>query len=215
MYKLVTVVMLPTNQKAQIGDMILFTTNTSQKLLCGKKRSNRGNTTYQHLYILSNDKIEEGDLVMYTGDCITKSRGYLIANSIYYADSQSVTGGWYFRNGKTKDESNTFIDHYNGTKEVKKIIASTDPTLNLPSPSPEFIQVYCEKQPKEIMVKYKLTSLGFEDVLVVNNNQISIRKVKQSYTREEVVEMMTQIMSDLNNYISIPGNKAPKIEDYL
>lgn len=74
----------------------------------------------------------------------------------------------------------------------KKIIASTNPSLNLPSPSKEFLKIYCEKQPEEVLVRYHDENEEFvEGWLKVNaNNEISIKKVKQTYTRDEIIRLI-------------------------
>lgn len=86
------------------------------------------NHTYQHLYFLSDDKIEEGDWVL---------NSYGGINSIYQ-----------FR--KCDFDSIHFKGGY-----CQKIIASTNKSLRLPRPSNEFLNKYCEAGDiDEVMVEY-------------------------------------------------------------
>jgi len=145
------------------------------------------------LYILSDDEIQEEDYVV-LGDGKTLKRMY------------------------TKD----VLDWANSySSATKKIIASTDTSLGLPSPSEDFILKYVEMYNKntpitEVMVEYEEeyfytvgdaywqkcdvitysakstevnTFVKSELNLKVKNNTITIKKVKDSWSREEVKEI--------------------------
>ena len=136
-----------------------------------------------HLYILSDDKIEEGD------SYFTILDGLSIGYNLYGV----------FRGYDTYNKTDTL------PKNVKKIISSTDPSLNLPQPSPQFIQKYCDEYNKdnqivEIMVEYikkynqpvtknyeKTGDLFItEEPKVDKNNYITITKLKEHYTLKEI-----------------------------
>lgn len=144
MYKRCQVVCLPTNQKATNGLQPLskvkgglFVPYTGA---WARRLQEHGAQAF-HLYILSDDKIEVGDWV--TAKFIFETKVLQCSNEIF--------------KGNCKESPKVF----------KKIIASTDPNLNLPQPSLEFLKVYCEKQPEEVMVKYDL--IGFFNSLGIEN----------------------------------------------
>ena len=140
----------------------------------------------QHLYITSDEPIVEGE---YAYDIC------------------------YNRIVKVKEIKNSFVslDVINGLthsniSNLRKIIATTDTSLRLPSPSPEFISVYITaynkgEQIKDIMVEYEdylnedlALSGSFTNyrLKIDNSNCITIRKVKDSWTREEVIWFIRQ-----------------------
>lgn len=186
------VVMLPTNEKATIigkykdVDKLVF--NTPKDIPRGEQK---------HLYIISDEEIKEGDWG------IGHAKGI---NGI-------GTGYYVFKH----DNSN--IAKVNALAEgSKKIIATTDKSLGLASPSTSFIEKFVEEYNKDnvitdVMVEYeelaravgkpleKLDS-GVDDFdkkiighkLKINpkDNTITIKKVKDSWSREEVIDLLTR-----------------------
>lgn len=187
--------MLPTNEKAsfKIGDIGL---HPVQGLVINKNPNldniikaipKSANYTKQHLYILSDEKIEEGDK-------------YLLPNGLI---TEAVT-------------------NYQRPIEYRKVIASTDESLNLSKPSPTFINKYVSEYNKgniisDIMVEYEnrdvnpLSETWREDYIrfglkhkeniqtllrVSDDNTITIRKVKDSWDREEVERLCRKAYSD-------------------
>jgi hypothetical protein len=130
-----------------------------------------------HLHILSEDEIGDQDF-------------FMKINKNHVPTIHAVT-------------KNAFLNkEYLNSKETNdcfKIIASTDSSLNLPSPSPEFLQIYCQDQPTEVLVDYKLGSYkrGLIWLPQINkDNQISIKKAKQNYTEEEVETLLIKAFRD-------------------
>lgn len=183
-FKRTKVVMLPTNEKASL----LLGTSIEGKLV----KSNRGvsNSTHlknQHLYFLSDDEIKEGD--------------------------------WFLEKGL---RISIFPNYLTDTNECKKIIATTDKTLifmrtelipdvfwhkdgNIfPQPSEGFIQKFIDAYNSgdpitEVMVEYNhiqsTTDLNEEWLKVNSNYTITIRKMKDSWSREEVVSLCREAVS--------------------
>lgn len=137
----------------------------------------------QHIYITSDEKIEEGDWMFHKLD----------KHPIKFDG----------------DNSGRFPYGY------KKIISSTDKSLNLPQPSQEFIEVFIREWNKDnkiedVLVEYELNipenankfphfkvevvrCVWEEDYrLKINpkDNTITIRKVKDSWSREEVISLI-------------------------
>lgn len=195
-FKRTRVVMLSTNEKASL----LLGTSKGGLLI----KSNRGvsNSTHlknQHLYLLSDDEIKEGD--------------------------------WFLEKGL---RISVFPNYLTDTNECKKIIATTDKSLvvskdtgivgieyNLPQPSESFIQkfiyAYNNDDPiTEVMVEYNhlqsTTDLN-EEWLKVNSsdNTITIRKMKDSWTREEVINLCREAINYGKDY---NGNLSEKWIEY-
>ena len=114
---------------------------------------------------------------------------------------------------------NQIINHKNKyylkTKNgYKEILSSTNASLELPQPSQQFIQKYIEEYNRgniitDVLVEYELISNEeyflntinpdenvpyFDEDLKINPkyNTISIKKVKDSYTKEEVDRMLDE-----------------------
>jgi hypothetical protein len=201
------VAMLATNQKANVGDYIIIRYNNVIHLVSYSKGLATNNQ--QHLYILSDDPIQDGDWFV-------KMRSFNNKPSLYKEDKKAFMNSEWLNSGDVND--------------CFKVIASTDTQLGLPQPSKAFIQKYVElynkgQQITEIDVEYEYVeqecnsstnwidcdsngtdfykctvcgNVGASDICIEtvregylpkvdNNNTITIRKVKDSYSREEVV----------------------------
>ena len=157
------VVMLPTNEKAPIAKYNRTLYDTSK----GKDYSD---FVYQHLYITSNEELKECDWVTgATGSIIQCMHPEMVVH-----------------------------------RDIKKIIATTDKSLGLSSPSPEFVQAYIKaynagESITDVMVEYEeyaVGNYGMSDgepdidirLKVDKNNCITITKVKNDFTRKDMVE---------------------------
>jgi hypothetical protein len=185
MFKKCKVVMLPTNRKAVNGQLCLnnsYLPNLTQPLVIGYDSPH---LTPQHLYILSDDEINDGD--------------WIFVDYYHRTESYKDKGIWRFKKPSCP------MPYWGNTRFAKKIIATTDPFLNLPSPSQSFIDKYVEEYNKGnkieyVMVEYDLirhtTPIGTcyeeQDFLKVNSkdNTITIRKIKDSWNRDEVITLL-------------------------
>lgn len=209
MFKKCKVVMLPTNEKVGIiwkTDQKLIYTNNNIRVA-------KEEFSAQHLYILSDDEIEEGDWYENNG-------------VIFIADARF-------------DEGN----NPNQIKYNKKIIATTDDSLyrvewdlasprpaikrvRLPQLSKSFIENYATaynagKAITDVMVEYGYIinkSMGHfhqtrEYFLKVNrNNTITIRSAKDSWSRKEVLDIIDKCWGYKNESIQ---TKEEWIEENL
>lgn len=179
-----TVVMLPTKDKSNI-----VKANTSTLLWYDERPIVSKHHTHQHLYILSSDKIKEGD--------------WMVTNA-----------GHVF-----KCTDNSMRDRQD---LAKKIIATTDKSIAyeeslydprsktgggmiplLPEPSQSFIKKYCEKGGiDKVMVEYdwewaegSTLKHGVKDYKpkVSADNTITISRVKDSWSRDEVEELLNKL----------------------
>lgn len=141
----------------------------------------------QHLYIISDDKIKEGDW------CLSKLNEIVVFK------------------GK----------NFN----YKKIIATTDASLDLPQPSQQFIEKYIKSYNKGVILSDVFVesneshdSLDFRDIYIpqslkVNpkDNIITIKTVEDSYSREELETELRKAFRAGEDFGSSPFNQNKKL----
>lgn len=217
-FKRTQVVMLPTETESKIH---LFTANKPGLYLYPQNKSvipENPNCKNQHLYIISDDDIKEGD---YTYHPI------LGLGKIKLIDNVEC-----FVTIKKHDKDGSVITPWkNNLKDkLKKIIATTDNSLiikvespkgiwwdtSLSQPSQQFITKYIEEYNKgnvitDVLVEYDVITLN-EDwsqrpVIVTNeyklkinpkDNTITIKKLKDSWNREEVKQLLIDCCSEVS-----------------
>ena len=183
-YQECNVVMLATNY----AKLTLFDYK-DLKTLSYALGNHKGSTNLipQHLYITSNEEIKEGDW-------------YIWLNKLYQTTNTTIEKG-LAKNPiiATTDES-LVINQGVYNDQNGKILE------RLPKPSDSFISKYIEEYNKgniisDVLVEYKLNQYKFMSTLcttkekeyelkVDSNNTITIKKVKDSYSREEVIEIL-------------------------
>lgn len=197
------VVMLPTEKAPKnwkIGELLLDGTS----LFLNKTiRSNKTNNVAipQHLYILSNEEIKEGDWVI-----MQTVWGKLLDNSkkkpLKVLNQDKTDYLIAEQESPTKWKGNVSKD------DCLKIIASTDESLGLPIPPDDFIKKYCELGGiEEVFVEFKNVtetySVGHGEAIdfvnkikVSSDNTITIKPVKNSWNREEVEAILRNFNED-------------------
>ena len=173
-FKEVKVIMLPTENINKNGIQpfkskdSLFVPNTGAE---ASKLSNKAH----HLYFFTNEKIGEKDYLYSElsnpttpAHCI--SHNFVLdinGKDMLYSDAQSCKN--------------------------YKIIATTDETMNLPRPSKEFVKKYCEaKEISLVNVEY----ISKEIPKVAKDGTITIRAIKPTYTREEVISLIGKLQAE-------------------
>jgi len=195
-FKRVKVVMLPTNEKAQ-----LWLSKGNALTLWGKENNNDKLGANQHLYFLSDEEIKEGDwYISAMKSIISQHNG-----------TEKLPDGWkkiIATTDKSLEISNNL--DYNQLLPNRK-----DFRFYLPHPSQQFIEKYIEEYNKgnvitDVLIEYELISneeyFGntvnpdddvpyFDEKLKINpkDNTITIRKTKDSWNREEVVKLLEEI----------------------
>lgn len=198
-FKRTKVVMLPTNEKAKKGDLLLH----KEVLMIAPIPLGKNAL---HLYFLSDDEIKEGDWWI-----------DLLENRIFQVTEEDVI--------VAKADG---LPH----NEFKKIIATTDKSLvvskdtgivgieyNLPQPSEGFIQKFVDsynssKPITEVNAEYEIDIMKasdpkfdlepFEKLKVdPKDNTITIKKLKDTWTRDEVVTLILQ--SNLDSHVAREG----------
>ena len=215
-FKKCKVVMLSTNEKAIIGDLALshndvlnFAKNEDWLVIY--------NPIKQNLYITSDEEIKQDDWFI-ADEYSNPERANIIGNKV---NGYLLTG-------------------------CKKIIATTNTSLkiktfyeiegnqeiSLPQPSKQFIEKYIDEYNKfnvitDILVEYNNKTLMppcdvYSETVPISlkvnpkDNNITIKKVKDSWNREEVIELIsdwTRMKSGLN--INLPNNFDNWIETNL
>ena len=241
-FKRVKVVMLPTNEKVVntkeyqllLSNSLFWTSkieierytegwfflkNSSSYNSCAITIPNVENFKHQHLYIISDDEIKEGDWCINTGGEIKDSFPFKVTKEVM---------------------SNKFI---------KKIIATTDSSLcylikrtergsieqRLPQPSQQFIEKYIEEYNKgniitNVLVEYEEwcncngsikmrkhlrttkcdKCIEWEELKInPKDNTITIKKVKDSWNREEVVQLLIDCCAEISSIHGKLKGKEP------
>lgn len=179
MKKTCKVIMLPTDKASK-----LCLADDNKLVLSDKGEDLDYIINRQHLYITSDDEIKKGDWTIDIG--CKEPHGRLTT-----IDNQT--------------ELDRYINADNGYN-IKKVIASTDPSLGLPLIPESFIQAYVKAEGKidEVQVEYEEITEGkkpFQNILVEqpktrDDNTIIIHQAK-AYTREEVWCMFNEIAETL------------------
>lgn len=196
-FKRTKVVMLPTENKSNIykNDQGIMTYNTHPNF-------GRLGWKPQHLYFLSDDKIQEGDWYMWT-------------------DNQAIAHS---------DDMLDYLEKHRKAGDVKKVIATTDKSLlvkntlirkvqdvemkgnhlkALAEPSKGFIEKFVKKggiDEVEVEYGYKIdkssghfmqTRVYF--LKVSSDNTITVKPIKNSWNRKEVEELLYQFYTESTN----------------
>lgn len=163
---------------------------TTDELSCISSEQMKGKIFYKtsmftqkhyYLHIISDDEIKEKDWIFYKPRNMIQMASKTLAHNI-----------------KLLKELDEEINNF-------KVISSTDSFLNLPQPSPQFIQKYCDEYNKsnqivDVMVEYtkkynqpvtknyeKTGDLFItEEPKIDGNNCITITKIKENYTLKEI-----------------------------
>lgn len=203
MWKKCKIVMLPTNEKAKMGDLALSKTGVLN-IVKNTDWLNLYQPIKQELYFLSNEKIKEGDWYYNT-----------VRKEVMLCES------------KIEEESNKLFPQY-----AKKVIATTNNSLNLPFIPQSFIIKYIEEYNKGnkiqwVMVDYEeytetTYKYGIDSSMYIctpkvdENNYITITKVKDSWNREEVIKLIKEYHASFATYPTMNlGLRDKWIEDNL
>ena len=209
-FKKAKVVMLPTNEakgdfsKERIYPCLLkyswmFDKEGKGKLIFTDSNI-RTPTQLQHLYIISDNKIKVFNWVYNNKENIVEQITS-ITQLIFVLEENK--------------ENQTF----------KKVIATTNVSLDLPQPSKQFIEKYIEEYNKgnvitDVLIEYELISneeyFGntvnpdndvpyFDEKLKINpkDNTITIKKVKDSWNRGEVIILLKKVLAESKEQYSL------------
>lgn len=180
----------------------------------------------QHLYIISDDEIKEGDWVIDSGGIIRKVDRINEEGRLHLSDLFALT------------------IH---PKSCKKIISTTDTSLTidciqecklttnihysklLPQPSQQFIEKYIEEYNKgniikDVLVEYELIPFsknapnrerGSRLKINSKDNTITIKKLKDSWNREEVENLLYKITEDFSSSSRLTTYFRSKTDNWI
>ena len=208
-FKKAKVVMLPTNEKTKHLMVYSDVEKTKGKLILNGLKNDEYKE-YQHLYITSDDKIKEGDWFIndlnQIKKCISRdTKGYIDFEGGFNTKPSSCKKIIATTNPLLKIE----IDGNRGD-----LLPDVSFDINLPQPSQQFIQKYIEEYNKgnvitDVLVEYEEgksysgnEGLIIKEWLKINPkyNTITIKKIKDSYTREEVEKLCKKAYREGQNY---------------
>lgn len=209
-YKQCKVVMLPTKKAIRNGIAELPLSGRrlvflNKEVIFNNAISDTKRFKPQHLYILSDEEIKEGDWVF---------------NKEYFENKQMMV---VYKAVKIDE-----INHHLNKEIWYKIIASTDPELitstksnyiqfntkveettiqSLPRPSNAFIKKYCHLGGiNDIVVEYetivtnpdepKFFALYNEQIKVAPDNTITIKQIPQSWNKQEVETLLDKLINE-------------------
>lgn len=206
-YKRTKVIMLPTNEKSNA----LW---WSGQKLYNKPPEDPSRGELNHLYFLSDEEIKEGDWVLYNSNHNSKNPKWelLQCNKIERKEMYP-----HFNN-KLLLWMKKIIATTNGSlfTHQKETIHLPEKIFYLPKPTIDFIDQYKEyfnkgEPIKQVDVKYSICSPGMclindmtcghsgcksINTKINSNNEISIKTIKDSYTRDEVIELFKKYQYD-------------------
>ena len=177
-YQECNVVMLPTKQYNREGILVVREHDNKLMMHTDKVEFHGQN---QHLYITNpNEEIKEGDWFYDK-----------YANQVFQVNEHHVIAKWWC-----------------------KIIATTDESLGLPQIPIDFIKQYCELNGiNKVLVWYDITygdEVGHpmhwgqiekrkSKLIISSDNTILIKPIKDSWSREEVIELLRQYNAHIIN----------------
>ena len=196
MLKKCKIIMLPTNQKTKYLMVYSDVEKTKGKLILNGLKNDEYKE-YQNIYIISDDKIKGSDY------CYSYKTNKIVKSTCDVSREANKNIGFW-----------------------KKVIATTDKSLSqtnrteIPQPSEQFIQKYIEEYNRgniitDVLVEYLenytleyyesaienkrlAQKTNIKETLKVNpkDNTITIKKAKDSYTKEEVENLIYTAMKD-------------------
>ena len=217
-FKKAKVVMLPTNKKTKYLMVYSDVEKTKGKLILNGLKNDEYKE-YQHLYIISDDEIKDN---------------YYIIDNI---PELLKNNGLKFIDGNCKKViATTDTSLYTHKKET---VSLPERVFYLPQPSKQFIEKYIEEYNKgnvitDVLVEYELISneeyFGntvnpdddvpyFDEKLKINpkDDTITIKKVKDSYTREEhisnIKKFSLELGSKIHCFLKEDGTLSVSIQD--
>ena len=196
-FKKAKVVMLPTNQKSR-----LFKGGGSLNYLSHTVDDGEGWRSPQHLYIISDDKIKLFDWIYNNKENIVEQ--ITSKTQLIFVLEENKENQTFKKIIATTDSSLEIFDKELSNRHSVKV------NILLPEPSQQFIQKYIEEYNKgnyieDVLVEYEdgKSYSGNEGLIIKEwlkidpkDNTITIKKVKDSWSREEVEDLIYSAMKD-------------------
>ena len=213
-FKRAKVVMLPTNEKVNECPILHFSKTErlniriySDEELQNSKVLSKLKYTTNHLYIVSDDEIKESDFCIYEGSVVKATS----EDKVYKEYKASTLNKYAQKIIATTDKSLTVKSFINKGREYGKKV-----DMLLSQPSQMFIKKYIEEYNKgnritDVLVEYEEYAVGnygmssgeptIDKRIKVNSkdNTITIKKIRSSWNRKEVIELLKSFADDCEN----------------
>lgn len=204
-------------------NVVMLPTEKSRIVLCDSKYLLFANAEHtkselkqpQHLYITNpNEEIKEFDYILLHNETVCKYTGYEegVTGKIIATTDESLTINTYINQG----------DVVKGDLIVKRKSDITTPlkgSIALPQIPTDFIKQYCEQGGiDKVLVEYGFITTnedwskrpvqldGYYQLKVSPTNTISIKPIKESWSREEVIELFKKLQYEMAQQII--GNRG-------
>jgi hypothetical protein len=193
------IVMLPSNKVEDNGQLFLDTRTSKHQLVYSNTSISTGTRQKevepQHLYFTSEEEIKDGDWFI-NDDGLWQCTGGIIPTGLNPRKIVATTDpNLKLSNGDCTLCNGVGQTVVYGTKAGCPLCDNTGGNYKkLPKPSQDFIKEYCDKGGiDEVEIEYEFIHAdrapgGFERFIKVNeSNEINIKSIKDSWTREEHV----------------------------
>jgi hypothetical protein len=188
--------MLPTAKESQIHSY-MYNLGLRDKPMKTYKMNGNSQISYaQHLYIINDEEIKEGDYIKFHVKPINKEWIHQVTKQDLISYPNINNEGY-----KVITTTDTFLkqdlEYVNGGKCGK---------VCLPQPSPQFVEKYIKEYNKgniitDVVVEYSIMNTGYTDkndypyqeteaIKIDSNNCITITKVKDNWNREELISLL-------------------------
>lgn len=216
-YQPCKVVILTTNSEATVFGQLCLNGNF---LFKSRETSDCGALSPQHLYFTSDEEIKEGDLVLVRNfDIPTQSKVIIVKEFVYIQDINYIV---YEVNNKRFKAVKSYCKKVIAATDTSLKYGEDVPGVigykSLPQPSQQFIEKYIEEYNKgnqitDVLVEVeeymtdgwaptynnpdnhnldKESELDYRIKVNPKDNTITIRKQKDSWTREEVITLIRE-----------------------
>ena len=207
-FKKCKIVMLSTNEPSKIGNLATYQKRSLAKVI--KEGINPIGSTVQfwNLYIISDDEIKENNTHFYNPH---SGQLHISGN---HTDYIAINKNGCKKIIATTDESLYFKDTNKNPKQYMGSYISMSLGENLPQPSQQFIQKYIEEYNKgniitDVLVEYEYllddrAVLPYWNLKVnTKENTITIKKLKETYNKEELCQILEKYTSFLWSEVGI------------
>lgn len=229
------VVMLPTEKATyDYGDIVQLTvdnhpTGHKKGFLCIHNLpfgSTHVNWKHQHLYITSDEKAQVGDWMLGWQHGINGTPEGGAMHYIRFHDNSSAAKLSAMSVGAYKIIATT-NSSLRIPIEILTTIGEAVTDISSPQPSQSFIEIFVREYNKgniitDVLVEYEdywikvahSLDVGYKPKINPKDNTITIRKVKDSWNREEVIELISKAISNNGEGVT-PGSSKQHLINWI
>jgi hypothetical protein len=193
----------------KICKIVELETNDTKNVLCYQSNWDKDLISYYHLYVVSDDEIKVGD--------------WMWSNKTSDLNPMLVTD---ISLNVIISKKGNFVGNITNFKrsDCKKIIATTDPKLNLPDIDAEFKKIYTKQSGiYTIYVDYVVGCvkeqnsnefIKYNEVVIIDNC-IKITPCKEQYSKSEVITICKKLLKSCEKEVDYPLSDMFDINEFL